>query len=507
MRNTKTMLVILLLALILTGGLSTTLAQDPVQGGRLVYGQTTDIFRFDPYDLAIGNFAMLNTVYDPLVRVSVGSEPQPWLAESWEFNEDGTALTLNLVEGVLFHSGREMTAEDVQWTIEAYQDPANAAIVQQATTRIVGMEVVDDYTITLEFDDVYPTIFDLLELIFVVVQDGAENIRNTPAGTGPFQLAEWQQGLEARYVRNENYWQEGQPYLDEFVQRVFPDPQAMVAALEAGAIDIAMYPSVQDFERLEDSDSVVSYTAFGCCETNVNFNTANAPWDNVLVRQAMNHAIDRQRLVDIAFQGNSYPICQPIRSGWAHNPDISVDDECAYDLELAASLLEEAGYGDGFAMQALVSSSVMPESSVLAQIMREDLATLGIEVEILDLEQTAYNNMGDTSQYQDMYIQVVGRTNKDPGSLYSLTVAFRPETNVAQYRDEEYEGLVFEGLRTVDLEERAEIYNRIAEIVVEQNFSLVVAPRPELYLMTPSIQGFALSRDGMLYSDQVWMSE
>ena len=148
----------------------------------------------------------------------------------------------------------------------------------------------------------------------------------------------------------------------------------------------------------------------------------------------------------------------------------------------------------------------MPESTILAQIMKDDLAQLGIDVEILDLEQTAYNNMGDKSQYKDMYIQIVGRTNKDPGSLYSLTVAFRPVTNVAQFRDEEYENLVFQGLRTVDLEERTRIYRRIAEIVVDQAFSLVVAPRPELYLMTPSVQGFALSRDGMLYTGEVSMS-
>lgn len=506
--NRKRLLpVFLLLLAILSGGLASTAARGPDQGGRVIYGQTTDVFRFDPFDLAIGNFAMLHTVYDPLVHVSPESEPQPWLTESWEFSEDGTELTLHLVEGVLFHSGREMTAEDVVWTIEQYQDPANAAIVQQATSRIIGMEIVDPYTVVLTFDDVYPTVFDLLELIFVVDRENVENIRNTPAGTGPFKLEEWNQGIEVRYVRNEDYWREGEPYLDEFVQRIYPDPQAMAAAFESGDIDVVMYPSTQDYERLEGDADTVAYSAFGCCETNINFNTANPPWDNVLVRQAMNHAIDRQRLVDIGFQGNSYPICQPIRSGWAHNPDISVDDECKYDLELARSLLEEAGYGDGFSMEALISSTVMPESTILAQIMKDDLAQLGIDVEILDLEQTAYNNMGDTSAYKDMYIQIVGRTNKDPGSLYSLTVAFRPETNVAQFRDDEYESLVFEGLRTVDPAERTRIYHRIAEIVVEQAFSLVAAPRPELYLMTSTIEDFELTRDGMLYSGKLWMSD
>ena len=126
-----------------------TRAEEPVQGGKIVYAQTIDIFRFDPYDLAIGNFAMLNTVYDPIVHVDADSVPQPWLAKSWEFNADGTALTLHLQEGVKFHSGREMTAADVKWTIEQYQDPANAAIVQKSAMLITGMEVADPHTLVL----------------------------------------------------------------------------------------------------------------------------------------------------------------------------------------------------------------------------------------------------------------------------------------------------------------------------------------------------------------------
>ena len=127
-----------------------------------------------------------------------------------------------------------------------------------------------------------------------------------------------------------------------------------------------------------------------------------------------------KRLVDIAFNGNSFPICQPIRKGWAHDPSITVDEQCKFDLDLAKSLLSQAGYPNGFKMEALVSSEVMPESTILAQIMKEDLAKIGVELNILDLEQTAYNNTGDKSLYKDMYIQIVGRTNKDPGSLFFL---------------------------------------------------------------------------------------
>ncbi len=494
----RSTIITLILSLVICFSMSMSIQAG--EGGKLVFAQTVDILRYDPYDLAIGNFSMLNTVYDPIVHVNEDFEVEPWLAKSWEFNEDGTELTLVFEEGVLFHSGREMKAEDVKWTIEQYQDPVNAAIINRAVLLIKEMEVLNDYTLKLKLDKPYPTIFDILELLFVVDREGKEDIYNTPAGTGPFKLQKWTPGYTSVYVRNEDYWKEGEPYLDEFVVRVFPDQQAMTAALEAGMVDIVMYPTVQDFDRLEVNPNFVAYLAYGCCETNINFNTQNEPWNDKRVRQAMNHAIDRQRLADIGFQGNTYPIVQPIRTGWAHNPDITVDDEGKYDLDLAKQLLVEAGYADGFKMEALVSSSVMPESTILAQIMKNDLAKLNIEVEILDLEQTAYNNMGDKSLYKDMYIQVVGRTNKDPGSLFSLTVAFRPETNVAQFRDEEYERLVVEGLQTVNQEERVRIYHRLAEIVVDEAFSLVAVPRPELYLLSLKVDGFQLNRDGFLLS-------
>jgi len=494
----RSIIITLILSLIIC--FSVSMDVQAREGGKLVYAQTIDVFRFDPYDLAIGNFAMLHTVYDPIIHVNKNSEPEPWLAKSWKFSEDGTELTLFFEKGVRFHSGREMKAEDVKWTIEQYQDPANAAIIREATLLIKKMEVLDDYTLKLIFDKPYPAVFDMLELIFVVDKEGKEKIHHTPAGTGPFKLKEWIPGYRVTYVRNKDYWRKGEPYLDEFVQQIYPDQQAMVAALEAGNADIVMYPTVQDFNRLKNNPNVVAYTAFGCCETNLNFNVKHKPWDDKRVRKAIDHAINRQRLVDIAFYGNSYPIVQPIRTGWGHNPNVTVEKYAKYDLELARKLLEEAGYADGFKMEALCSSSVMPESTILAQIMKEDLAKLNIDLEILDLEQTAYNNMGDKSLYKDIYIQIVGRTNKDPGSLYSLTVAYRPYTNVAQYRNEEYERLVKEGLETVDPERRRQIYWRLAEIVAEEAFSIVIAPRPEFYLLSRKVDNFKLTRDGFLLS-------
>lgn len=149
----------------------------------------------------------------------------------------------------------------------------------------------------------------------------------------------------------------------------------------------------------------------------------------------------------------------------------------------------------------------MPESPMLAQIMKEDLAKIGIDLSILDLEQTAYNNTGDNSLYKDIYIQIVGRTNKDPGTLFGATVAFRPLTNVAQFRNDEYENLLKQGSSTTDQAARQKIYYRIDEILLDQAFSLVAAPRVDLFLMKPNIQNFATSRDGLIYTGQLAQSK
>lgn len=484
---------------------ATTAAPAASAGGKIIYGQTVDVFRFDPYDLAVGNFAMLNSVYDPIVRVGADLQPQPWLAKSWEFSDDQKHLTLHLQEGVKFHSGRDMTADDVAWTIQQFQDETNAANIRQQALLITSTTVNDPHTITLNFDAPFPGVFDVLDVLFVADKEGAATLRNKPAGTGPFKLQEWVPGDHASYVRNADYWRKGEPSLDEFVQQVFPDQQSMVAALQAGTVDIVMYPTVQDFLRLKDDPSVQAITTAGCCEVNINFNTKNKPWDNKLVRQAINHAIDRERFVKVAFQGLSQPICQPVRSGWAHNPD--VDDDCKFDLDLAKKLLTDAGYPNGFKAEALVSTAVMPESPVLAQIMKEDLAKIGVDLSILDLEQTAYNNTGDNSLYKDIYIQIVGRTNKDPGTLFGATVAFRPVTNVAQFRSDEYESLLKQGSSTTDQAARQKIYYRVAELLEDEAFSLVAAPRVDLFLMKPQVKNFATSRDGLIYTGQLSLSK
>jgi ABC-type transport system substrate-binding protein len=474
-------------------------------GGKLVLALTVDVFRFDPYDLAIGNMPMLNTVYDSLVHVGADLQPNPWLAKSWEFSSDGKHLTLHLQEGVLFENGREMVADDVAWTIQQFQDPANAANINKQTLLITSTTVDDPHTITLNFDAPFPAIFDILELLFVVNKDGVATIKNQPAGTGPFRLAEWVPGDHARYVRNPDYWRKGEPCLDEIVQQVFSDQQAMVAALEAGTVDLVMFPTVQDFLRLKDNKSYVATAIPGFAEVNVNFNTKNKPWDNKLVRQAVNHAIDRERFIQVAFQGLGEPICQPVRSGWAHNP--AVDDSCKFDLNLAKQLLVQAGYPDGFKAEALVSTAVMPESTTLATMMKEDLAKIGIDLSILDLEQTAYNNTGDNSLYKDIYIQGVGRTKKDPGVLFGATVAFRPVTNVAQFRNAEYESLQAQGNATTDPTARQKIYYRIAEILTDECFSLVLTPRMDLFLMKPQVQNFGVSRDTLVYTGQLAVSK
>ena len=473
------------------------------RGGKLVYAHRADIFSFDPSQLPIGNWPMYHTVYDPVVRLDQKLQPHPALAESWDSDSSGKQLTLKLRKGVLFHSGREFNADDIVFNIARYQDPATAANMRPQVSLIKDVKVRDPYTVVLEFEAPNPLIFDTLDLLFIIDKDGVVQIKNKGAGTGPFKFAEWSPGDKARFVRNENYWNKTEPYLDEVIIQAFPDQQSMATALQAGTVHVAETPTAQDFLRLKDNRNLQSINSRSAIVVNVNFNVENPNLANKYVRQAINHAIDRTRFSEIAYQGLTKPTCQPAPNGsWAFFPDL--EDACKFDLGLAKSLLEKGGAAGGFEIEALVSTAASPESPVLAQIMRDDLEKIGIKLKITDLEPTAYRAMGDGAKFPGLYIQAYGRSTKDPGSVFGTTVPFRPQTNVARFRSDEYERLIADGASTLDQDKRKEIYRKLNQILLDEAFALSIAPRIDLFLFSAKLKNLELSTDGMPYLGRVW---
>ncbi len=217
---------------------------EPVAGGTLRAAFQNEWAGLDPHVASsYSSYQVLNNVLEGLTFYDDEMNLVPWLAESWEQSEDGLTWTFKLREGVLFSNGREMTAEDVKWSFERLIDPAtgggNAARVGPPETQI---EVIDDYTVAITHPEpfgIFPQSLGFDKSTGIMASESLDDdgIVNTPIGTGPFQIAEVEGTTRLLLERNENYWQEGLPYLDAIEITPIPDDTVRETALRGGEVD------------------------------------------------------------------------------------------------------------------------------------------------------------------------------------------------------------------------------------------------------------------------------
>ncbi|HYW87624.1 MAG TPA: ABC transporter substrate-binding protein, partial [Chloroflexota bacterium] len=236
----------------------------PPETSTLRVGVLGDIPSLDPHQLTPPVPDVMFPVWDRLTTFAPHTTPGPELAETWHMSADGRELTLALRKGVQFHSGRELTSDDVKWNLMHVQDPkvaAGALILQ--SKWFTSVETPDKYTVVLGAEQPRPATFDFFEYFDIVDSETADAMQ-TLIGTGPFKFVEWAQGDHMLFARNPNYWQSGLPYLDEVRIVVEKDGQAMMVQLESGGLDVADAPPLPDFARLgNDSGYTVWRVASG----------------------------------------------------------------------------------------------------------------------------------------------------------------------------------------------------------------------------------------------------
>jgi peptide/nickel transport system substrate-binding protein len=496
--------VVLVASLILALAAPTPARAQAVGGGTLNFGHLGDFLYFDPYLLPLADWPMFNQIYNVLARYDDTLEPQPELAESWELSDDGLTLTFKLRPGVKFHNGRDFVADDVKFSLEYAQDPETGANIRTLARAVKSVEVVDDVTVAFHFTEPTPAAFDLIDLLFIVNRETIEVIDSNPVGTGPFRFAEWAPGDFARFERFEEYWKDGLPYLNEVIVRAIPDAATLIANLEGGTLDLIAAPPASEFERLEAAEGTKVVSGFpGGLVWDLSLNTGREPFDNKLVRQALQYALDRERIVDIVFFNVSDPWLQP-QSDKSPLYDPDLEGFYTFDLDRARSLLEEAGYADGFEFTVLTATT-NPDGARLLQVYQADLAQIGITLNIDEVEPAQYRPRAIDLDF-DAAVFTYGRASKDPASLFGTTGVWRPgpePVNLSNFTSEEYQRLIAEGQREVDSERRQEIYQELNRYQLEESFILVITPVVRWWAMKETVEGFASNLDSMPILEQV----
>ena len=341
-------------------------------------------------------------VYDGLLEYDLELQPQPSLAESWEIAPDGLTLTFKLRQGVTFHDGEALTAEDVQFSI---MNVAKVTHPRGPNTfrSVTEIETPDDHTVVLKLDQPAPYMmmaFSSYETPILpkhLFSEGdlrAHPNANKPVGSGPFKFTEWQKGSFIRLDKNETYWKDGQPHLDRIVARFIPDASTRTAALEKGEAHFAALGAVpfNDAKKLAENDDLIVTTKgheMISPVAEILLNTRRAPLDDVKVRQAIAYAIDRQFVIDNIWFGYGKPATGPMSSNFAP-AGLYTDQVKIYQVpdgvEIANKLLDEAGYkkdADGVRFELMHDSlPYSQEWTRFGEYIQQALGQIGIKVNI-----------------------------------------------------------------------------------------------------------------------------
>ena len=267
------------------------------RGGSLKMGHIGDITNFDCTKLVVANYPVFSQLYNVLLRLDESLKPHPELAESYEMARNGLSVTLKLRKGVSFHSGREFEAKDVAFTVEYYKEDAAAANIQKLVRNIRTVDTPDKHTAILRFENPFPFVFDALDNLFIVNKDTVADIKTKPAGTGPFTLANWDPGNTVTLRRFEGYWRKGYPLLDEVIVQAMPDIDAMQIAFESGALDMIEQPRYEAVQKLMANRDIRLVMPPVSNVISMVMNTRVKPCDDKRVRQAINYAVDRKKIV------------------------------------------------------------------------------------------------------------------------------------------------------------------------------------------------------------------
>lgn len=340
----------------------------------------------DPTSAAAGaiDSVLYSNVFEGLTRFASDGAVVPGLAKSWEISEDGLTYTFMLNEGVTFHDGSALDAEDVKFSLDRAraEDSVNAqkalfagirdvTVMDAATVKVTLSEPNGNFLFNMAWGDAV-----------IVAPESIEGIKNNPVGTGAFKFTNWVQGDKIELMRNDAYW--GTPAILENVTFKFiSDPTAAMSAMMAEDVDVfAGFPTPEALPQFEADPRFQVIVGNSEGETILSTNNKMPPLDNVKVRRAIAHAIDRQAIID----GAMFGLGTPIGTHFApHHPDyVDLTGNSAYDPELSKKLLAEAGFADGF-----TTTLKLPPPSYArrgGEIIAAQLRAVGIETEISNLE-------------------------------------------------------------------------------------------------------------------------
>ncbi|MCC6179889.1 MAG: ABC transporter substrate-binding protein, partial [Chloroflexi bacterium] len=481
-------------------------ASPPKRGGTLRIGQQFDIQLPRPHAITFQHYSVVYSVFDTLVRLDPNNKPRPELAQSWEFSKDFTTLTMKLQPGVKFHTGRDFTAKDVVWNLERVRDPKASSQNLTMAKSIARMETPDPQTLVLTFEAPRPAVFDMLDALWILDPESLADADNGQrwVGTGPFRWESWAPGDRLELKRFDGYWKAGLPYLDAISMRVIADPQALVTQLQAGGLDLIVNPAFEQVGELrQDKMLAVLESDTGAQMYYVGLNTSTPPLDKKEVRQAINYAIDRKRVVSAALSGIGEAFAIPwSKSSLAY--DAARQNAFPLDVAKAKALLTQAGVADGIDLP-FVTSQALPGLSKMAQVIQSDLAKANIRVKIEEVEAAVLTTNLTGRKFTHAWNLGFGFNNLHPSTMPSVAFPWRVGLNSSYYESPEYADLVAKAQVTTDPAQAKDVFARLTDHILDASFVLPVTPQKRMWATRADVRDVNWGQEDALFLERSWL--
>ena len=462
--------------------------EGPPRGGTLVIALSDDPGHFNPgITTGFNVHAVTGSIFNGLVELDDNANPHPDLAQSWEVSDDSTTYTFHLAGGVRWHDGEPMTSADVKFTFENILLNFHSRTKGGLSGILGSIDTPDDTTVVFNFTQPYAALLQRLNsteapILPKHVYEGVDDVQTAdanlaPVGTGPFKLESYEIDNQITLVRNGDYFKEGLPYLDRVVMRVIPDQNTQVLALEEGEVDYIWRVPGGDIERLSGDDSIVLHNVNsgpggGFCIPTLTFNSEREVFSDIRVRQAIAQAVNRDQMVAQVLFGQGRSATGPINSqmAFAYTDDVT---SYPYDLDRANALLDEAGYasdGTRFSIDLLLFSfGVFPK---YGEVMRQNLAEVGIDVEVTPLDRSAF--IPRVFGERDFDTNIISYCNNTDPSIgvarmyVSTNIGDIPFSNGAAYVNPRIDELFTAAASTPDVARRGELYGEIQQILTAE---------------------------------------
>lgn len=479
------------------------------------------------------------TLYNKLMRFELGTTKMiPGLAESYTISKDEKVYTFKLRRGVKFHTTsyfrptRDFNAEDVLFSINRQRQKdhpfhmVSGGVYTQYENNIKDnikdVVALDPYTVQITLNEVQAPFLAYMAGNYMSVlsaeygeklakENRKQDMDQFPIGTGPFSFVSYVKDSVIRYTAHPDYWDKtsykgkAKNRIDKLIFAITPDQTVRYQKLKAGECHFVTLPSIVDLDDMRANKNVLVMSQEGLNVGYLAMNTTKKPFDNILVRRAVNHALNRKMYLDAIYHGTGIIASNPVPPAlWSYDKMLKDYD---YNPEKAKALLKQAGLADGFETEMItlpVTRPYNPDGKKMGELMQADLAKIGIKVKLVTFDWPTFLKKSRSGEQQ--MIQFGWTGNNDPDTFLNdllSCASVESGNNTARWCNEKFNDLVLQARRVTDQKKRADLYKKAQKIFKEEAPWVTLAHAKVFRVMDKNVANFKIDPFGYDYFDQV----